>query len=88
MPFQNICKQLTDIWAYASLLYVHYKNRPSLISNLLSALTDYGVFYALFKYKDKERIDERRFFCTLNEIRFNKVIASLNKSIPFIVLDH
>lgn len=83
MPFQNMRRQFTGIWACASLLHVPYVELPFLFKNLLNTLKDNGVFYASFKYGDSERIDEGRFFCDMNEARIDKIIASLDKPFTF-----
>ena len=70
IPFQYWYKRFTSIWACASLLHVPYKELPELIDNLLTTLTDEGVFYASFKYGNGERVDNGRFFCDMNEERF------------------
>ena len=73
--FQDILEkdwrhQFTAIWACASLLHVPYEALPALINGLLSLLTDDGGFYASFKYGDTERLNDNRFFCDINEARW------------------
>ena len=70
IPFQVWYKRFTSIWACASLLHIPYKELPELLDNLLTMLTDEGVFYASFKYGDNERVDNGRFFCDMNEERW------------------
>ena len=71
IPFQNWYKRFTSIWACASLLHVPYEKLPELVDNLLTTLTDDGIFYASFKYGNHEHVDNGRFFCDINEERWN-----------------
>ncbi|WP_299184962.1 class I SAM-dependent methyltransferase [uncultured Psychrobacter sp.] len=68
--FQGWCKCFTGIWACASLLHVPYTELPELIEGLLDMLTDDGVFYVSFKYGNSERVKDGRFFCDINEVRW------------------
>lgn len=73
--FQDIVQknwqcQFTAIWACASLLHVPYKELPELVDSLLTTLIDEGTFYASFKYGNNERVDNGRFFCDMNEDRW------------------
>lgn len=73
--FQDIVQkdwqhQFTAIWACASLLHVPFTKLPELIDGLLHMLADDGVFYASFKYGDSERVKDGRFFCDMNEERW------------------
>lgn len=69
------------IWACASLLHVPYNNIAALLDKLLSLLKKEGVFYASFKYGDSERIEENRFFCDMNETRWQAIKLKLNNTI-------
>ncbi len=69
------------IWACASLLHVPYHNIASLLDRLLSLLKTEGVFYASFKYGDSEHTEESRFFCDMNEIRWQAIKLDLNNTI-------
>lgn len=75
---KNWYKQFTGVWACASLLHVPYKELPVLMNGLLDMLTNDGVFYASFKYGDSEYLDNRRFFCDMNEARWKTLKQKLN----------
>lgn len=70
---KNWQRQFTAIWACASLLHVPYNELPELIDGLLDMLTDDGVFYASFKYGDNEHVKDNRFFCDMNEERWEAI---------------
>lgn len=55
------------IWACASLLHVKKEKLPDVLSRLNQLLKQNGVLYVSFKYGDKERVDEERYFCDLTE---------------------
>lgn len=83
--FEEICqknwqKQFIGIWACASLLHVPYAELPVLIDNLINTLADEGVFYASFKYGNSERLVDKRFFCDMNEDRWQAIKQKLNYS--------
>lgn len=75
---RNWQKQFMGIWACASLLHVPYAELPVLIDNLIDTLADDGVFYASFKYGNSERIANERFFCDMNEGRWQAIEQKLN----------
>ncbi len=75
---KNWQRQFTAIWACASLLHVPYKELPELIDGLLHMLTDDGVFYASFKYGDNEHVKDNRFFCDMNEKRWETIKQKTN----------
>lgn len=75
---KNWQKQFTAIWACASLLHVPYVELPMIIDDLLDTLTNKGVLYASFKYGSSERVENNRFFCDMNESRWNALKQSLN----------
>lgn len=70
---KNWQKQFMGIWACASLLHMPYAELPVLIDNLIDMLTDDGVFYASFKYGNSERVANKRFFCDMNEERWQAI---------------
>ena len=70
IPFQDWYKRFTSIWACASLLHLHYEELPELVDNLLTTLTDEGNFYASFKHGNSEHVYNGRFFCDMNEERW------------------
>lgn len=69
------------IWACASLLHVAYADLASLINKLLNLLKHNGVFYASFKYGESERMDTNRFFCDMNERRWEAIKLMLDNKI-------
>ena len=71
-------RQFTAIWACASLLHVAYDELPELIDGLLHILTDDGVFYGSFKYGDDEYVKDSRFFCDMNEERWEAIKQKTN----------
>ena len=62
--------KFTGIWACASLLHAPFLELPFIINSLLDTLTDDGVMYVSFKYGKGERVDEERFFCDMDELRW------------------
>ena len=70
----------TGIWACASLLHIPYIELPVLINQLLALLNTHGVFYASFKYGNNERVKDGRFFCDMNEDRWESIRTKLNSS--------
>ena len=86
LRFDEIAKQswqnqFTGIWACASLLHVAFDDLPKILNDLLSCLKPNGVLYASFKYGDSERKKEGRFFCDINEERWQFITQQLNKVI-------
>lgn len=75
---RNWQKQFMGIWACASLLHVPYAELPALIDRLIDALADDGVFYASFKYGNNERLVDKRFFCDMDEDRWQAIKQKLN----------
>lgn len=75
---RNWQKQFMGIWACASLLHVPYAELPVLIDNLIDTLVDDGVFYASFKYGNSERLVDKRFFCDMDEDRWQAIKQKLN----------
>ena len=73
-PWKN---KFTGIWACASLLHVHFLELPFIINSLLETLTDDGVMYLSFKYGKGERVDEERFFCDMDELRWKTIVAKI-----------
>lgn len=75
---KNWQRQFIGVWACASLLHVPYAELPVLIDNLIDTLVDDGVFYASFKYGNSERVADKRFFCDMNEERWQAIKQKLN----------
>lgn len=71
------------IWACASLLHVPFNQLATLIEQLLSLLIADGVFYASFKYGDAEHVKDGRFFCDMNEKRWQDIIGNINQDIKY-----
>lgn len=70
------------IFACASILHVPYKEQRDLIQRMSKALYKQGVLYISYKYGENERQDGDRFFCDMNEKRFNSIL----KQIPALTL--
>ena len=79
-PWKN---KFTGIWACASLLHVHFLELPFVIKSLLKTLTDDGVIYLSFKYGKGERIDNERFFCDMDELRWKTIVAKIPHVIEY-----
>ena len=73
----------TGIWACASLLHVPFLELSCIIESLLKTLTDDGVMYLSFKYGEGERVDEERFFCDMNEVRWKAIVANIPQVIEY-----
>ena len=69
--------RFTGVWACASLLHIPFSELHALITLLLDALVANGVLYASFKYGAAERIENSRFFCDMNEQRWQKVSSKI-----------
>ena len=88
LDFSSIEKQawenkFTGIWACASLLHVPFFELPCIIELLLETLTDEGVMYLSFKYGKGERVDEERFFCDMDELRWKTIVAKIPHVIEY-----
>lgn len=70
---QNWQNQFTGIWACASLLHLPFDELPNVINDLILMLKTNGVFYASFKYGDSDREKDGRFFCDMNEQRWQSI---------------
>ena len=77
---QNWQNQFTGIWACASLLHVPFDDLSKILNDLLSCLRPTGVLYASFKYGDSEREKEGRFFCDINEQRWQLIEEQLDSA--------
>ena len=87
LRFDEIAKQswrnqFTGIWACASLLHVPFDELPSILNDLLATLESNGILYASFKYGDSEREKDGRFFCDMNEERWQIVENQLISAKP------
>ena len=88
LDFSGIEKQawenkFTGIWACASLLHVPFLELPFIINSLLDTFTDDGVMYVSFKYGKGERIDNERFFCDMDELRWKTIVAKIPHVIEY-----
>ena len=52
----------------------------TIIDKLIDTLADNGVFYASFKYGNSEHFKDKRFFCDMNEERWQATKEKLNYS--------
>ncbi len=75
---KNWQKQFIGIWACASLLHISYEELPVLIDTLIDMLTDDGIFYVSFKYGNTERLNDNRFFCDMNEERWQTITQKVS----------
>ena len=85
LRFDEIAKQswqnqFTGIWACASLLHVPFDDLPKILNDLLSCLRPTGILYASFKYGDNEREKDGRFFCDMNEHRWQLIGEQLDST--------
>lgn len=77
---QNWQNRFTGIWACASLLHVPFEELPQILNDLIGCLKPNGILYASFKYGDSERDKEGRFFCDINEERWQLVELKLQSA--------
>jgi 2-polyprenyl-3-methyl-5-hydroxy-6-metoxy-1,4-benzoquinol methylase len=77
----NLQNHFTGVWACASLLHLSFNDLPNVINSLITMLTPNGVFYASFKYGDSEREKHGRFFCDMNEQRWQAIFLQLENVI-------
>ena len=87
LRFDEIAKQswqnqFTGIWACASLLHMPFDELSKILNDLLSCLRPTGILYASFKYGNRERKKEGRFFCDINEQRWRIVESQLISTKP------
>ena len=87
LRFDEIAKQswqnqFTGIWACASLLHVHFEELPKLLNDLILCIKSDGILYASFKYGDSEREKDGRFFCDINEQRWQLIESQLISTKP------
>lgn len=72
--------QFTGVWACASLLHVPFDELPKILNDLIACLKPTGILYASFKYGDREREKDRRFFCDMNEERWQIIEGQLKSA--------
>ncbi len=85
LRFHEIAKQswqnqFTGIWACASLLHVPFDDLTKLLNDLIRCLKSDGILYASFKYGDSEREKDGRFFCDMNEHRWQLIGEQLDSA--------
>lgn len=80
LPSQAWQKRFTGIWACASLLHVPFDDLSSILNDLLAMLQVHGILYASFKYGDNEREKDGRFFCDMNESRWQFIESQLKSA--------
>ena len=90
LRFDEIAKQswqnqFTGIWACASLLHVPFDDLPKLLNDLIRCLKSDGILYASFKYGDSEREKDGRFFCYMNEQRWQLIEEQLDSAKPVMI---
>ena len=90
LRFHEIAKkswqnQFTGIWACASLLHVPFEELSKILNDLLSCLRPTGILYASFKYGDNEREKDGRFFCDINEQRWQLIGEQLDSAKPVMI---
>lgn len=78
----NLQNHFTGIWACASLLHLPFNDLPTVINDLIQLLKPNGIFYASFKYGDGEREKDGRFFCDINEQRWQLIENQLSNAKP------
>ena len=85
LRFDEIAKQswqnqFTGIWACASLLHMPFDDLTKLLNDLIRCLKSDGILYASFKYGDSEREKDGRFFCDMNEQRWQLIEEQLDST--------
>lgn len=66
-------REFSGIWACASLLHLPIEDVAAVIQYGLDILEEQGIFYLSFKYGDVEKFKDGRFFCDMNEVRWEKI---------------
>lgn len=74
---QSWQNSFTGIWACASLLHVPFDDLSKILNELITCLKSNGILYASFKYGDSEREKDGRFFCDMNEQRWQLIESQL-----------
>ena len=82
---QNWQNHFTGIWACASLLHVPFDDLTKLLSDLILCIKSDGILYASFKYGDSEREKDGRFFCDINEQRWQLIGEQLDSAKPVMI---
>ena len=82
---QNWQNHFTGIWACASLLHVPFDDLTKLLSDLILCIKSDGILYASFKYGDSEREKDGRFFCDINEQRWQFIGEQLDSAKPVMI---
>ena len=77
---QNWQNHFTGIWACASLLHVPFDDLTKLLNDLILCIKSDGILYASFKYGDSEREKDGRFFCDINEQRWQLIGEQLDSA--------
>lgn len=77
---QSWQNQFTGIWACASLLHVPFDDLSKILNDLIRCLKSDGILYASFKYGDSEREKDGRFFCDINEQRWQLIEEQLDSA--------
>ena len=90
LRFHEIAKQswqnqFTGIWACASLLHVPFDDLTKLLNDLILCIKSDGILYASFKYGDSEREKDGRFFCDINEQRWQLIGEQLDSAKPVMI---
>lgn len=71
----------TGVWACASLLHIPFSELSAVITVLLDTLVANGVLYASFKYGASERVENSRFFCDMNDQRWQKIMSQVQLNV-------
>ena len=90
LRFDEIAKQswqnqFTGIWACASLLHMPFDDLTKLLNDLILCIKSDGILYASFKYGDSEREKDGRFFCDINEQRWQLIGEQLDSAKPVMI---
>lgn len=72
----NFYEEFEAVWACASLLHVNDREIDDVLERIVRSLKRDGVFYASFKYGDKEEERGGRYFRYHNEESFKKLIQN------------
>ena len=72
-------KNLFDgVFACASLLHLSNEDLILVLKKISNALKQNGVLYTCFKYGEKERIDNGRFYNDMTEDKFYDILNNIN----------
>ena len=64
----------------AAKLHVPFHDLDFILNNLINCLTSNGILYVSFKYGNGERKKDGRFFCDMNEERWDIILQNITSA--------